>query len=314
MKLKPLLKYELKRSLGLLLGFYLLIFAAPYLFIPIIMIFSGGFSSQNLLGWINSLIPHIFESFASFRNILLIDSEVFVFLVLLGMISFAPGFRISQSLNVSRKALFKSQLLHMGIVGGVAALVNSTLSFLASCSTYYQNAVYPMFFLLNRSYFLPGRFSSSDLNEKTTAALQSAPYVICYFLWTFCISAMAVMLGYLISVCFYRMTSGLHRQFIIVAPVFVLPTLSYVFASLSSLLETQLLGDIYITAFIFTPTVFLQNKIFYTPYFAALFHVILFAAFGFLCWLLLRRLTVSLPDPPNRKFGIFFTAASKQVK
>ncbi len=249
MKIKPILKYELREDFKSLAIFY-----AIYFSVIILSVITTLLTSTVEIGQINGV------EFASA-----------IFLLVTGMNSFKNHFHFSLTNSVPRKKLFISTIQSFGILSVFMAIVNFIVSFIL---TRFIN-VSPLFYML----YHPNYPTSTPKQS-----LQNISYILPEFVWGIFLLITMSLLGYFITLLYYRMSKILKITVSVGVPGFLFLVLP--------IIDLRLDNKITTTIFNFFRMIMGLETGSYNPWIAVVSFICFSIILSALCYIMIRKVTI----------------------
>ncbi|MCU6732899.1 hypothetical protein [Diplocloster agilis] len=197
-----------------------------------------------------------------------LEISAFIFLFVIGLNTFKENFGMFLQNGVSRKTIFAGKLLSTCVVSAIMAVVLEVLSCVAKLGGGYRDIQ------LGTLYEM--------LYTERMASISPVLVVVENLLMLFCCCFAFMMVGYFITIAYYRMEK--HWKLLISVG---LPVLCFV---LLPIVDTVLGGVIFLS--IFRVLMFATGLQFGSPYICMLSALAVTAVFSGLSWLLMRRAVV----------------------
>jgi hypothetical protein len=195
-----------------------------------------------------------------------------IFLFIVGLTSFKDPFRMLIQNGVSRKMMFQSLIQSFVFICVVMALIDKIIALLSQFVA-----------SLNEELFFIGMFEQL-YGQRYLGASTDFQMSFEGLLFNICFYLMFVMVGYFISVSYYRMNKGAKVAVSVGVPVFFFVALPIIDASLTN---GVISGAIYkLILFVFG---FSNGS---NPYYGMVTCLLSFALFGGLSWLLMKKAVV----------------------
>lgn len=207
MKIKPILKYQLRDYRNTIRIMYLCV----YVFVTIAMISNSKVNGLTLSG----KVIH--------SGICGVELASLITLFVIALNSFKPYFKLFSANGVSRRTLFCSVTAGMGITAVAMALIDTLNTLLFSRFMNYQS----MFGMMYQN-----RFTEALVNSGSQSVQYTLPVLVQQFSWLFFAYLLIAMVGFFITNLFYRMSKGLKLVVFIGTPVLLgnfLPILDQLF-------------------------------------------------------------------------------------
>lgn len=198
------------------------------------------------------------------------ETASIIFIFIAGLNSFKSSFHMLLVNGVSRRTMFTSHVTGVLPVAAAMALIDTLNHWVFSSFSYYNSLF---------SYLYEHRYGNGGNLFGTTFQISLEG-----FLWMFFTYAMMAMIGFFITTLYYRMNKPIKLAVSIGVPVFLFVVLPYMDIVLFSGGMFKAIGTAIAKAF-----GFLNGS---NPYIAMLSCTIIFALFGLLSYLLMRRATV----------------------
>ncbi|MDF2685243.1 MAG: hypothetical protein K0S55_424 [Clostridia bacterium] len=243
MNIKSSLKYQLFEFKRPIIIFYIVIIAVIFLF----FIMNIAYKSSDI----------------SFNGM---DVASIIFIFIAGLNSFKSIFYLFSANGISRKTLFTSFIISTAPICGLMALIDTIIGFMLSLFINYNT----MFFQVYNSRY--GHENNINLFSGKLQFLGES------FLWSFFTYAMFIIIGFLITVIYYRMNKITKILVSVGVPIFftsILPTIDGI------LFKGAIIRSIInLFSFIFGDS---------NPYISILFSIMIFIILTVISFLFIRK-------------------------
>ena len=201
-----------------------------------------------------------------------LEIATMVFLFVIGLNSFREVFRMFVQNGISRKTMFFSQVIFTFILSVGMAFIDKWAVFLGSLSK-----------KVNVNFTCTGFFELL-YGQRYAGYTNRIPMHLEGFIFNICNYAALMMLGYFITILYYRMNKGQKVTVSVGVPVFLIVVLPILDSILFQRAVGKMISSIWRVAFGFSNG--------YNPYFGMVTGLFATAVFGGLSWLMIRKTSV----------------------
>lgn len=245
MSVRSAVKYQIDESKKPLVIFYSIIYAIMIISILSINTLSGNEAQVRIGG---------------------LEAASMIFIFIAGLNSFKETFRMFLQNSLSRKTLFISFVLSIISVSAFMALIDSINAIIAGSITRYQSAFMQLY------------------GQRYTGNSSNIQMIIEGFLWYTFAYLFLAMLGYFITILYYRMNSVMKLVVSIGVPSLFIIILPYIDGTFAGGAIFNAIGSFFKTAWGY------RNG--FNPYYSIVTCTLLSAVFAGFSYLLIRRATI----------------------